>query len=320
MTSLRKALVLTSILLGTAAWAGSYPDRPITVVVPFSANGPTDEISRAVGAAMGRQLKQQVVVENISGEGGTVGAAHVAKAQPDGYTLLMHHLGMATAPSLYPTLPFNPLRDFEFIGQVTDVPMTLVASPGFPAKNFKEMLAYVKVHRDKVRLGHAGAGSASHLCGLLLMSAIGIDLKTVTYNGTAPAMNDLVAGKIDLLCDQTTNSTLPIRAGNIKPLGITTARRIASLPNIPTLQESGLKNFELVVWHALYAPKGTPPQVIEQLTQALQAALQDWSVKARFKDQGTNPVPLDKATPQYARKLLGAEIERWAPIVKRAVR
>jgi tripartite-type tricarboxylate transporter receptor subunit TctC len=312
---------LTSCLWACAlapAWADTpYPTRPITLVVPFSANGPTDVISRSVGGAMGKHLKQPLVLENVGGAGGTVGAAQVAQAEPDGYTLLIYHIGMSTAPSLYPRLSFDPLRDFEFIGELTDVPMTLVARPDFPATTFKELLAYLKTNRN-VTLGHAGPGSASQLCGMLLMSAIGVNLKTVTFKGTGPAMNSLLAGKVDLLCDQTTGTTSPIRAGKIRALGITTAQRVASLPDIPTLQESGLKDFHVAVWHALYAPKGTPPAVLTRLTEALQIALQDSSVKARFNDLGTQPVPLEKATPQYVRQHLSAEIKRWEPIIKRA--
>ncbi len=319
MSFVRYLLLLSLLWVCAGARADAvYPTRPITLIVPFAANGPTDVISRSVAGAMSKYLKQAVVIENVGGAGGTVGAAQVAQAEPDGYTLLLYHVGMATAPSLYPDLPFDPLRDFDFIGEVTDVPMTLVARPDFPASNFGEMLAYLKANRNKVRLANAGAGSASHLCGRLLMSAIELDLKTVVYKGTGPAMDDLLSSKVDLLCDQTTNTTPQIRAGKVKPMGITTAHRVMSLPDIATLQEGGLKDFHVAVWHALYVPKGTPPPVIRRLTEALQAALQDSGVKARFNDLGTDPVPLEKATPQYVRQHLSAEIKRWEPVIKRA--
>jgi len=318
MPVVRRSFLLGLVFFCASAWADTYPSRTITLVVPFAANGPTDTISRSVGGAMSKHLRQPLVIENVGGAGGTVGAAQVAQADPDGYTMLMYHIGMATAPALYPKLPFDPLRDFEFIGEVTDVPMTLVARPDFPAQTFKETVAYVKANRSKVNLAHAGSGSASHLCGLLLMAAIEVDLKTVAYKGTGPAMDDLLAGKVDLMCDQTTNTTIQIRAGKVKPLGITTARRIVSLPGIPTLQEGGLKDFQVAVWHALFVPKGTPPAVVKRLTEALHAALQDSGVKARFNDLGTDPVPLEKATPQYVRQHLSAEIKRWEPIIKRS--
>jgi tripartite-type tricarboxylate transporter receptor subunit TctC len=311
---------LSGLVAAAPAWAQAFPARPITLVVPYAANGPTDTISRSVGAAMSKHLKQPVIVENVGGAGGTVGAAQVAQADADGYTLLIHHIGMATAPALYNNLPFNPLRDFEFVGEVTDVPMTLVARPDFPAKNFQEALAYVKAHRGKVRVAHAGPGSASHLCGMLLMSAIEVDLTTVAYKGTGPAMDDLLASKVDLLCDQTTNTTAQIRAGKVKPLGITTPRRVASLPEIATLQEGGLKDFQVAVWHALYVPRSTPPAVVKRLTEALHAALQDPGVKARFNDLGTDPVSLKQATPGYVRQHLAAEIKRWDPIIRRSGR
>ena len=316
-------LRLTSLLLlglwgCIPAWAQTYPARPITLIVPFSANGPSDTIARSIGGAMSKHLKQPVVIENVGGAGGTVGAAQVAQAEPDGYTMLIYHVGMATAPALYPNLPFDPLRDFEFIGEVTDVPMTLIARADFPAHNFKDAVLHLKANRGKVSLAHAGLGSASHLCGLLLMSAIEVDLKTTAYKGTGPAMDDLLAGKVDLMCDQTTNTTAQIRAGKVKPLGITTAFRIASLAAIPTLQASGLKDFEVAVWHALYVPRGTPPAVVKRLNEALHVALQDSGVKARFNDLGTDPVPLAKATSQYVRQHLTAEIKRWEPIIKRS--
>jgi tripartite-type tricarboxylate transporter receptor subunit TctC len=314
---MRRILLLLALSCCVPAWAQPYPNRPVTLIVPFTANGPTDTIARSVAAAMAKQLQQAVVVENVGGAGGTVGSAQVAESPPDGYTVLIHHIGMATSPALYPDLAFDPLRDFEFVGEVTDVPMTLVARSDFPARDFAALRTYLKTQRGKVTLAHAGPGSAAHLCGQLLMAALGTELKTATYKGTGPAMDDLLAGKVDLLCDQTTNTTAQIRAGKVRPLGISTAHRIRSLPQIPTFQEGGLKNFEIAVWHALYVPRGTPAPVVARLTEALNAALDDSGFKARLNDLGTDPVPHDKATPRYVRQHLTAEIKRWATIVGR---
>lgn len=320
MCTFRTLLLCAGLLAppGAATAAEPYPNRTITLVVPFAANGPTDTISRTVAGAMGRVLKQPVVVENVGGAGGTVGALQVAQAEPDGYTVLIYHLGMATAPALYRKLAFDPRRDFDTIGELTDVPMTLVTRADFPARDLKETIAYLKQHRASVRLANAGLGSASHLCGMMLMNAIDVDLKTVVFKGTGPAMADLLAGKVDLMCDQTTNTSSQIRAGKIKALGITTPQRVASLPDVPTLREGGLKDFDLAVWHALYVPHGTPKPVVARLVAALQAALQDAGVKARFNDLGTDPVAREKSTPDYVRGHLDAEITRWAPIIKRA--
>lgn len=298
--------------------ADPYPSKPITLVVPFAAGGPTDTVARLLGQAMGDYLKQQVVVENVGGAGGTLGAGRVARADPDGYTILLHHIGHSTAPALYRKLPYNAMSDFEPIGLVTDVPMTLVARKDFPAKDFKELLAYVKANKEKVTYANAGLGSASHLCGMLFMSAIQTDMTTVPYKGTGPAMNDLLGGQVDFMCDQTTNTTSQIKGGKIRAYGVTTKTRVASLPDIPTLAESGLSNFEVAVWHGLYAPKGTPKPVIAKLVQALQFALQDATVKQRFGELGTEPVAKNRATPQALASHLKTEIAKWDPIIKKA--
>jgi len=299
-------------------YAQNYPSKVITIVVPFAAGGPTDTVARLTAAPMSKTLKQQVIVENVGGAGGTIGANRVAKAPADGYTLFLHHVGQSTAPALYRKLPFDPIADFEPIGLINEVPMTMVAKKDFPAKDLKELISYVKVNKDKVNLANAGLGAASHLCGMLFMSAIQTDLTTVPYNGTAPAMNDLLGGQVDLMCDQTTNTTSQIKAGKIRVYGVTTLKRIASLPNVPTLDEAGLKGFEVTVWHALYAPKNTPKAVIDKLTNALQDALKDTNVKQRFGELGTEPVSLDRATPQVLQKHLKAEIDKWTPIIKKA--
>ena len=235
--------------------AQEYPSKVITMIVPFTAGGPTDTVARLLSVPMTKALKQQVIVENVGGAGGTIAANRVAKAAPDGYTILIHHIGMSTAPALYRKLPYNPMTDFEPIGLINEVPMTLVAKKDFPAKDLKELIAYVKANKDKVNYANAGLGAASHLCGMLFMTAIETDVTTVPYSGTAPAMNDLLGGQVDFMCDQTTNTTSQIKAEKIKVYGVTTKKRIASLPNVPTMDEAGLKGFDVSVWHALYAPK-----------------------------------------------------------------
>jgi tripartite-type tricarboxylate transporter receptor subunit TctC len=318
--SVKKFVVLALLLLTSAVplYAQNYPAKVITIVVPFAAGGPTDTVARLSTVPMSKTLKQQVIVENVGGAGGTIGANRVAKAPADGYTLLLHHIGHSTAPALYRKLPYDPIADFEPIGLINEVPMTLVAKKDFPAKDLKELISYVKANKDKVNLANAGLGAASHLCGMLFMSAIQTDLTTVPYNGTAPAMNDLLGGQVDLMCDQTTNTTSQIKAEKIKVYGVTTTKRIASLPKVPTLDEAGLKGFEVTVWHSLYGPKNTPKAVIDKLTNALQDALKDSNVKQRFAELGTEPVSLDRATPQALQKHLKAEIDKWTPIIKKA--
>jgi tripartite-type tricarboxylate transporter receptor subunit TctC len=308
--------VVTSI--AGSAGAQEYPTKVVTMMVPFTAGGPTDTVARLIAVPMTKALKQQVIVENVGGAGGTIAGNRVAKAAPDGYTILIHHIGMSTAPALYRKLPYNPLEDFEHIGIINEVPMTMVAKRDFPAKDLKELIGYVKANKDKVNYANAGLGAASHLCGMLFMSAIQTDVTTVPYSGTAPAMNDLLGGQVDFMCDQTTNTTSQIKAEKIKVYAVTTKKRVPSLPNVPTMDEAGLKGFEVSIWHALYAPKKTPKAVIEKLTKALQEALKDATVKQRFADLGTEPVAENRATPDAHRALLKSELDRWGPIIKKA--
>ncbi|MDB5839180.1 MAG: tctC4 [Herminiimonas sp.] len=312
------SLACLTLVAGATAHAQEYPTKTITMIVPFAAGGPTDTVARLIAQSMGTRLKQQIIVENVGGAGGTIGAARVAKAAPDGYTLFLHHIGQSTAPSLYRKLPYNAVDSFEPIGLVTDVPMTVVARKDFPAKDAREMIAYVKANKDKVTYANAGVGSASHLCGMLLMTALGTEMTTVPYKGTGPAMNDLLGGQVDLMCDQTTNTTSQIKSEKIRVYGVTTKTRVASLPNVPTLNDAGLPGFEVGVWHGLYAPKGTPKPVIDNLAAALQFALKDATVKQRFADLGTAPVPDNQARPEALRTHLKAEIDKWAPIIKKA--
>ena len=318
--SLKKFAALATFLLISAVQsnAQNYPTKVITIVVPFAAGGPTDTLARLIGVPMSKTLKQQVIVENVVGAGGTIAANRVAKASPDGYTLLLHHIGHSTAPALYRNLPYDAIKDFEPIGLVNEVPMTLVAKKDFPPKDLKELISYVKANKDKINLANAGVGAASHLCGMLFMSAIQTELTTVPYNGTGPAMNDLLGGQVDLMCDQTTNTTSQIKAEKIKVYGVTTLKRMATLPGVPTLDEAGLKGFEVDVWHGVYAPKATPKPAIDKLTDALQDALKDSNVKQRFSELGAEPVGLDRATPHALEKHLKAEIDKWSPIIKKA--
>jgi tripartite-type tricarboxylate transporter receptor subunit TctC len=316
-----KTLILfagLTVLPVLSAGAQEYPSRVITLIVPFTAGGPTDTVARLIAQPMSKMLKQQVIVENVGGAGGTIGAARVARSAPDGYTLFLHHIGQSTAPSLYRKLPYDAVNDFEPIGLINEVPMTLIARRDFPPKDLQELISYLKSNKDKVTYANAGIGAASHLCGMLFMNTINVDLTTVPYKGTADVMKDLLGGQIDFTCDQTTNTTSQIKADKVKVYGVTTLKRVPSLPKIPTLDESGLKGFEVAIWHGLYARKGTPKSAIDMLTKALQGALKDNTVKQRFADLGTEPVAEKRATPEALRTHLKSEVDKWAPIIKKA--
>ena len=318
----------TMLLTGTAAIAASlalpalaqtpFPDKPISLVVPFAAGGPTDVVARMIALPMSKSLGQTVLVENTVGAGGTIAATKVARAAPNGYSLLIHHMGMSTAPALYKKLAFDPLKDFEYIGQVVDVPMTLIGRKDFPANNLKELQAYIKANKDKVSLANAGLGAVSHLCGLLFMSQLGVELNTIPYKGTGPAMNDLLGGQVDLLCDQTTQTVPMIKEGRVKAFGATTLKRLSALPDVPTLDEQGMKGFEVKVWHGMYAPKGTPKPVLDKITAALQAALKDPQVKQRMAELSSEIAPMDKVSANGLKTHLEAEIVKWTPVIKKA--
>lgn len=309
---------LAALVASTAVLAQDYPTRTITVVVPFAAGGPTDTVTRLIAQSMTKSLGQTVIVENVAGAGGTIGPKKVAASKPDGYTLVLMHIGISTSVSLYRNLGYNPQTDLAPIGLVTDVPMTFIARKDFPPKDMKELIAYVKANKDKVTYANAGVGAASHLCGMLLMTAMQTDLTTVPYKGTGPAMTDLMGGQVDFMCDQTTNTTPQIRGGKVKAYSVTTAQRIKTFPDLPTVQESGIKDFQVGIWHGMWAPKGTPKPVIDKLSAALQAALKDPNVITKFADLGTDPVPQDQATPAALAKHLKAEVDKWAPIIKKA--
>src|SRR5690242_8151151 len=304
--------------LAAGAFAQAYPNHPITLVVPFAAGGPTDVVARTLGASMGKFLGQAVVIENKLGAGGTIAANYVAKANADGYTIFIHHNGMATATALYRRLPYNPLTDFEYIGQVADVPMTLLARKDFPPDTLKDYISYVRANKERINLANAGLGAVSHLCGMLLQQAMGVELTTVPFSGTGPALTALLGGQVDTLCDQTTQTIPHIKAQKVKFYGVTTRNRIAALPDAPTLDEQGLKDFEVVVWHGVYAPKGTPREALDRVNQALKAALRDPTVSGRLAELGAQIVPEDKQTSAGLRDWLRSEIDKWGPVIRSA--
>jgi tripartite-type tricarboxylate transporter receptor subunit TctC len=313
------------LLAGLATFAATaalaqYPDKPITIIVPFAAGGPTDKVARDFAEAARKPLGQTLIIENLGGAGGTLGATKVARAAPDGYTVLLTHIGMATSPALYRSLQFKPLEDFEYLGLINEVPMTVVTKPTLPANNYAELSAWLKANSTKVNLANAGLGSASHLCGLLLQSALKQEMVTVSYKGTAPAMNDLLGGQIDLMCDQTTNTTAQIEAGKIKAFAVTTTKRLTTpaLAKLPTLDESGLKGFNVTIWHALYAPKGTPKAVLDKLNAVLKTALKDPDFIKREEALGAVVTTDARVNGADHKKFVEAEINKWTPVIKAA--
>jgi len=298
--------------------AEGYPDQNITIVVPFSAGGPTDTVTRMIAEPMAKELGTKIVVQNVEGAGGTVGAGEVARAEPDGYTVLMHHIGMSTAPALYKSLGYKPLEDFEMVGLVTEVPMTIVARKDFAPATLQDLVTYVKANSGKVTLANAGIGAASHLCGLLFQDAAGVKLQEVPYEGTGPALTDLVGGQVDFMCDQTTNTSGQIAAGKVKAYAVTTAERVKSLPDLPTTTEAGLPQLQVSVWHGLYVPAGTPPAAIQKITAALKVALADQGVIDQMAKLGTAPVAAEDATPEAHRAHLDEQLKTWAKIISDA--
>jgi tripartite-type tricarboxylate transporter receptor subunit TctC len=299
---------------------GAYPDGPITIVVPFAAGGPTDTVTRLIAEPMSEELGQQIVVQNVEGAGGTVAAGEVAAAEPDGYTVLMHHIGMSTAPTLYPDLAYDPLVDFKTVGLVTEVPMTIIARKDFEPTTLEELIDYVTENADTVTLAHAGIGAASHLCGLLFQSALGVTLTEVPYDGTGPALTDLVGGQVDIMCDQTTNTSTQIEAGRVKAYGVTTSKRLTTpaLATLPTLQEVGLKGFEVSIWHGLYAPKGTTKATLDRINAALKTALKDPEFIQREQALGAVVTTDARINPADHKRFVEAEIVKWGPVIKAA--
>ena len=314
------------LALGLAAATGAHAQdfpagKPITIVVPFAAGGPTDRVARDLAEAMRKPLDgTSIVIDNAAGAGSTIGNAKVARARPDGYTLLLTHVGMATTPVLYRKLPYDYETDFEYLGMINDVPMTVIGKPQLEAGNFKELREWIAKNPGKTNLGNAGIGSASHLCGLLLQNELKAEMTTVPYKGTAPAIADLLGGQIDLLCDQTTNTTSQIEAKKVKAYGVTTLKRLGTpaLKDLPTLDESGLKNFQVTIWHGLYAPKGTPAPVLRKLNDALKVALKDPDFIRKEEGLGAVVVADRRVEPAEHRKFVQQEVARFGPVIKAA--
>ena len=314
----RVILLAAAIVFGAAsAAAQNYPTKPVVIVMPYAAGGPGDTLARIIAASMTKSLGQQVIIDNTSGAGGTIGSTKVARSKPDGYTLLMVHISHATSPALYRKLPYDPVKDFEPVGLVAEVPMTVVGKKDLPAKDMKELLAYVKSSKGKATYGHAGVGSASHLCGLLLQSAMGSEFNTIAYKGTGPAMIELMGGQIDFMCDQTTNTVPNIKSGKIKLYAVASKKPLPSLPDAPPVAQV-LPGFEYSIYYGLYAPKATPKAVIDKLASALQAALKEEAVKARLAELVTDPVPADKAQPEALRAQLKSDMDKFGPIIRKA--
>jgi tripartite-type tricarboxylate transporter receptor subunit TctC len=317
---MKHRLIALAAMLASGAALAEYPDKPITIVVPFAAGGPTDKVARDLGVAIGAALKQTVIIENVGGAGGTLGAAKVAKAAPDGYTMLLHHIGMATSPGLYRKLPFNVETDFEYLGMVNDVPMTLVGRPNLPANNYAELVKWLEANKGKINLANAGLGAASHLCGLLFQQSLKIDMTTVPYKGTAPAMTDLLGGQVDIMCDQTTNTSSQIESGKVKAYAVTTMKPLTTpaLAKLPTLDSQGLKGFNVSIWHGLYAPKGTPSAVVDKVNAALRTALKDADFIKKQEALGAVVVTDARLAPAEHKKFVAAEIAKWGPAIKAA--
>lgn len=318
MTKTLAGLAAGAMLMTTTAFAQGYPERQITMVVPFAAGGPTDTVGRLIAERMSADLGQQVLVENVGGAGGTLGAGNVAGAEADGYTILLHHIGMATSATLYRNLAYNPLEAFEYVGLVTEVPMTIVARKDFEPADFASLVTYVKENADTITMANAGIGAASHLCGMLFMQAVEAPIVTVPYKGTGPAMTELVGGQIDIMCDQTTNTTEQIKGGTIKGYAVTSPARLDIFPDLPAVGEAGFPGLEVSVWHGVYAPKGTPADVVARLSQSLQTALADPSLAEQLAELGTAPSPAADATPEALKAKLESEIARWKPIIETA--
>jgi len=321
MAFLNKFLGAVASACVAASSLAAYPDRAITLVVPFAAGGPTDKVARDLAEVLRKGLNNQdVVIENVGGAGGTLGAAKVARAAPDGYTFLLHHIGMATAPALYRKLPYKVLEDFEFVGMINDVPMTLIGRPTLPANTFAELVQWLQANKGKINLANAGLGAASHLCGLLLQQSLQVDMATVPYKGTAPAMTDLLRSQVDILCDQTTNTSAQIAAGAVKAYAVTTLKPLATpaLSRLPTLDSQGLKGFNVSIWHGLYAPKGTPRAMLEIMNAALRAALKDPVFVKRQEALGAVVITDGRVNPAGHRKFVEAEIVKWGVAIKAA--
>lgn len=313
--------VLVSVLLSLSAvpavWA-QYPDKPVTLVVPFAAGGPSDKIARDLAEALRKPLGQTVIVDNTAGAGGTIGAARVARAKADGYTLLVHHIGLATAPALYKKLPYDTLKDFEYLGLINEAPSVLIGRTTLAANNLAELRKWVADSEGRVNLANAGVGSASHLCGLMLQGALKSKMVAVPYKGTAPAMTDLIGGQVDLMCEQATNAVPQIEGKKVKVYGVSSKERLnlPSLAQTPTLAEAGLTDFNVTVWHGVYAPRGTPPEVLAKLNAAVREALKDPDLIKRQEALGLRLVTDSRLSASGHKAYVQAEMARWGKVIK----
>ncbi len=316
--TLRRLLAACAAGLALSAGAQDFPNRPLTMVMPYAPGGPGDAITRVFAGAFQRILGQQVVVENPAGASGTVGTTRVARAKPDGYTLLMIHVSHATNVAMFKNLPYDPVADFEPIGSATSGPMLIAARSGFPAKDLPEFITYVRANAPKISLAHAGVGSASHLCGLMMQSVLGVKFNEIPYRGTGPALNDLMGGQVDLLCDQTSGTVPSIKGGKIKAYAAAGRSRLPQLPELPAISEAGVQGFDINISFGLYAPKGTPRPVIDTLTATLQKAVADPEVRQRLDTMGVSAVPAERARPEALRAHLRQEIEVLGGLLVRA--
>ncbi len=317
-----KHLLIAALATVTSISAfAEYPEKPITIVVPFAAGGPTDKVARDLAEALRKPMGGgTIIIENVGGAGGTLGATKVARATNDGYTLLLHHIGMSTSPALYRTMQYKTLEDFEYLGMINEVPMTLIGKPGLPANNYAELAKWIDANKGKINLANAGLGAASHLCGLLFQTTLKVDMTTVPYKGTGPAMTDLLGGQVDLMCDQSTNTSAQIEGGKVKAYAVTTMKRLTTpaLSKLPTLDESGLKGFNVTIWHAMYAPKGTPKAITDKINAALKLALQDPDFVKREEALGAVIITDARVNGAEHKKFVEAEIAKWGPIIKAA--
>jgi tripartite-type tricarboxylate transporter receptor subunit TctC len=296
----------------------AYPNRAITLVTPYPPGGGSDFLTRLLAEALRTRLKETVLVQNISGAGGAVGSMQAAKAKPDGYTLLVNHIGMSTIPSLYKKFNFDPLAAYEFIGLFAEAPMVMLARKDFAPKNFAELVAYAKANREKLTMASSGMGSATHLCGMLFQEALGMPITMVQYKGAGPAVVDVRSGQVDLICDLPTTTSSMIRSGDLRAYVLTAPKRMASLPDVPTAAEVGMPSLDIGVWYGLYAPKGTPQPILEILNKALRDFVQDPAIPVQLDKIETYLLPLDQATPEAHRQKLASQIDLWRPIIEKA--
>lgn len=319
----RIAAFVFAVLLALPALPGAraqevYPSRPITIVSPYAPGGASDFLARTLAEAMRVRLQQPVIVQNVAGAGGAVGSIQAAKAKPDGYTLLLNHVGLSTIPSLYKKLNFDPLASFETIGLFAEAPMVMLARKDFAPNTLAELVAYAKTNKEKLTFASSGMGSATHLCAMLFQEAIGIPLTMVQYKGAGPALLDIRSGQVDVICDLPTTTSGAVRAGELKAFVLTAARRMASLPDVPTAAEVGMPALDISTWFGLYAPVGTPRPIIDILSRTLREIVVDKGVAQQLERIETELFTPDKATPEALRAKLSSQIDLWRPIIEKA--